>query len=371
MASFAIDTRWAESQVAGAGTKTYIESLVRALVEIDRENRYTLWGSPLPVSGPNLRHKRFSGEYRRAWQLIWKTVGWPPVDLIGPRCNLWHFTNYVAPPTTRPFVLSILDLTFVHHPEFVEPKNLEYLRRFVPDSLDRAEQVLAISQATKDAILEEFEIPAGKVRVTPLACDQAFFEPVGDDEIAGIKSKYGIDENYFLAVGTLEPRKNLKTLLLAFAGMRKATADQLVVVGGQGWLFEETQELLRKLGLGSRVIFTDYAPRSELPALYAGAKAFVFPSFYEGFGIPVLESMASGTPVISSNTSSLPEVGGGAALYFDPGDTKALKLALERILSDEALRDRLAEAGHEQAAQFSWRRTAELTLIAYKKALGR
>ena len=367
--SFAIDTRWVESRVAAAGTKTYIEALVRALAAIDHENKYCLWGGPVKVSGPNFRTKSFSGYYRRAWQLVWKTVGWPSADLVGPRANLWHFTNYVAPPTRKPFVLSILDLSFVKHPEFTEPKNLEYLRKFVPDSLERANQILAISQATKDAIVEEFETDPGKIRVTQLACDPAFFEPVGEEQIRRIKDKYEIEGDYFLAVGTLEPRKNLKNLLMALAGMRKSTTDQLVVVGGQGWLFDETQELIRKLGLGSRVVFTNYAPQSELPALYAGAKLFVFPSFYEGFGIPVLEAMAAGTPVICSNTSSLPEVGGGAALYFDPADVKGLRLALERALADDALRERLAEAGREQAAKFSWEATAEKTLIAYKKAL--
>ncbi len=367
--TFAIDTRWLESSVAAAGTSTYINSLARALVRLDQENRYRTWGAPVGITAPNLSHKQFGGYYRRAWQLWWKTVGWPTSDLVGPRADLWHFTNYVAPPTGRPFVLSVLDLSFVRHPEFTEPANLEYLRRFVPDSLERANQIVAISQATKDAIVDEFGTPSGKIRVTPLAADPSFGQPVSEEQLARVQDKYGIEGDYFLAVGTLEPRKNLRNLLLAFAGIRKHTSEQLVVVGGQGWLFDETKELLRKLGLGDRVIFTGYAPAGELPALYAGAKLFVFPTFYEGFGIPVLEAMLAGTPVICSNTSSLPEVAGAAALYFDPNDTKALELALRRTLQDEPLRTRLAEAGREQAAQFSWERTAELTLAAYRKAL--
>lgn len=361
----AIDTRWVEGRVAAAGTKTYIESLVKGILRHDQANRYHLWGAPLTVTAPNAHNYTFTGNYRRAWQLIWKTIGWPGVDLIGPPADLWHFTNYVAPPTRKPFVLSVLDLTFVHHPEFVEPKNLEYLRRFVPDSLERAEKVITISEATKEALLAEFKLPLDKVVVTPLAADPAFIEPVPPEELARIKEKYGIDRDYFLAVGTLEPRKNLKSLLLAFAAIRKQTTEQLVVVGGQGWLFEETQALLDKLGLGSRVIFTDYAPGRELPALYQAAKLFVFPSHYEGFGIPVLEAMAAGTPVISSNAASLPEVGGAAALYFDPEDVEALKFALQRTLGDPELRKRLVEAGREQAATFSWDITAAETLKVY------
>lgn len=370
--TFTIDTRWVESAVAAAGTKTYIEQLVKALLALDQENRYHLWGSPLEVTAPNAHNFNFHGYWRRAWQLAWKTVGWPPVDLVAPKASadLWHFTNYVAPPTRKPFVLSILDLTFVTHPEFVEPKNLEYLKQFVPDSLARASHIVAISEATREAVLREFKVPAGKITATPLAADPRFGKELPPEELSRIKEKYGIEGDYVLAVGTLEPRKNLKNLLLAFAAMRKNTSEQLVVAGGHGWLFDETEQLLRKLGLGSRTILTGYVPDRELPGLYQGAKAFVFPSHYEGFGLPILEAMLAGTPVVTANTSSMPEVGGTAALYFDPSDTKGLRLALERVLTDEPLRERLIEAGREQAGKFSWQETARKTLGAYYKALG-
>ncbi len=368
--TFTIDTRWVESAVAVAGTRTYIEQLVKALLAYDHENRYHLWGGPIETTAPNAHNFRFQGNWRRGWQLLWKTLGWPPVDLIGPSADVWHFTNYVAPPVRKPFVLSILDLSFVTHPEYTEPKNLEYLRKFVPDSLARAAQVVAISDATREAVLKEFKLPAAKVTTTPLAANPVYGKAVPDEEISRIRAKYGIDRDYVLAVGTLEPRKNLKNLLLAFAAMRRNTTEQLVVAGGHGWLFDETEALLKKLGLGNRVILTGYVPDRELPALYQGAKVFVFPSHYEGFGLPILEAMMGGTPVISSNTSSMPEVGGTAALYFDPSDTKGLRLAIERVLGDEALRERLGEAGKEQAARFSWEETARKTLGAYHKALG-
>lgn len=364
-----IDTRWLEGKAAAAGTNTYIQSLVRSLLAQDSETHYQLWGSPVDVSAPNVHQIHFSGAYRRAWQLAWKTVGWPKLERVGPTVDLWHFTNYVAPPTSTPFVISILDLSFVHHPEYTDPTFLPYLQKFVPDTLARAEQVIAISEATKRAIVDEYHLPEQKITVTPLAGDARYATVATPDEIAVIKDKYGIEGEYFLAVGTLEPRKNLKALLLAFAAIRRETTEQLVIVGGQGWLFEETQELLRKLGLGNRVIFTGYAPTAELPALYQGAKLFVFPSHYEGFGLPVLEAMMSGTAVICSNTSSLPEVGGEAVLYFDPADTDALKGTLLRALADHALRERLVEAGRKQAATFSWDRTSEQTLAVYRAAL--
>lgn len=368
--TFAIDTRWAESKVAAAGTKTYIESLVRSLLALDHVNRYHLWGAPLTVTAPNAHNFNFTGNYRRAWQLVWKTIGWPTVDLPGPPADLWHFTNYIAPPTRKPFALSVLDLSFVKHPDFTEPANLEYLRRFLPDSLERANHIITISESSRDDLIKEYQLPLDKVTVTHLAADPSFARAVTDQESSRIKEKYGIEGDYFLAVGTLEPRKNLKNLFLAFAASRKATTEQLVVVGGQGWLFDETEALLKKLGLGSRVILTGYVPKGELPVLYSGAKLFVFPSHYEGFGMPVLEAMLAGTPVICSNTSSMPEVGGAAALYFDPDDTKALRLALERVLTDGDLRMRLADAGREQAAKFSWAETARKTLGVYHKALG-
>lgn len=365
--TFAIDTRWVDEESAGTGR--YIESLTQALLRLDHRNRYHLWGTPLTVTAPNVHNYPFTGNYRRAWQLVWKTIGWPTVDLVGPSADLWHFTNYVAAPTHRPYVVTVNDLAFVEHPDFVEPKNLSYLKRFVPETLDAARQILAISEATKEALLTTYKLPAERITVTPLAADSAFSVPVPADDIRRVTQRYGIDRDYVLAVGTLEPRKNLRSLLLAWAGLRKEVNEQLVVAGGQGWLFEETQSLLAKLGLGNKVIFTDYVPKSELPALYQGAKVFVFPSYYEGFGIPVLEAMAAGTPVLCSNTSSLPEVADTAALYFDPEDVEALKLAVRRALGDKPLRDRLRAAGKERAAGFSWEQTAQATLAAYEQAL--
>ncbi|MDP3999869.1 MAG: glycosyltransferase family 1 protein [bacterium] len=371
--TFNIDTRWLESRTATGGTGIYIKKLVPALLKLDTVNRYHLWGSPVKMSGvtaQNVHSFPFQGNWRRGWQLLWKTVGWPPVDLPGPRCDLWHFTNYVAPPTRKPFVVTIHDLTFVKYREYVEPKNLAYLERFVPDTLQRAGQIIAVSESTRDGIVDAFKISRNKITVVPHAADPRFGEEQDPVATGRIAKKYGIDRDYLLTVGTLEPRKNLKTLFLAFSALRKHVREQLVVVGGKGWLFEETQQLIRKLGLADRVILTGFVPDAELPALYAGAKAFVFPSHYEGFGIPLLEAMTSGTPVVTSNTSSMPEVAGSAALYFDPDDDKGMRLAIERVLGDAKLRQRLVGAGHEQAARFSWERTAHRTLGAYYKALG-
>lgn len=371
--TFTIDTRWLESRTATGGTGMYIKELVPALLKLDTVNRYQLWGSPVRTPGAsaqNVRTYPFEGNWRRGWQLLWKTVGWPPAELPGPRGDLWHFTNYVAPPCRKPFVVTVHDLTFVKHPEFVEPKNLKYLERFVPDTLQRAAQIIAVSEATREGLVDAFKVSRNKVTVVPHAADPRFGREQDPAATGRIAKKYGIDRDYLLTVGTLEPRKNLKTLFLAFSALRKSTKEQLVVVGGKGWLFEETRRMIGKLGLTDRVILTGFVPDAEMPALFAGAKAFVFPSHYEGFGIPLLEAMTAGTPVVTSNTSSMPEVAGTAALYFDPDDDKGMRLAIERVLEDRKLRQRLVAAGHEQAARFTWERTAHKTLGAYHKALG-
>ena len=365
------DTRWLEGPAPAAGIATYIRSLLAELARIDRQNEYSLWGENIPTGSPSVRHARFTGLYRRAWQLAWKTLRWPSIRWVAPAVDLWHFTNFVAPPTDKPFVLTVYDLTFVEHPEFVEPKNLAYLRRFVPESLARAAQVITISDAMRNGIIDQFGLSESKVtRIYP-AFDQRFLRRVQADEIIGVKQRYGIGGDYLITVGTLEPRKNLRGLLQAFAQMSAGMSEYLVVVGGQGWLFEETRALLQKLGLGSRVILTGYVPQADLAVLYHGAKLFIFPSHYEGFGIPLLEAMAAGLPVACSNTSSLPEIAGAAAVYFDPNDPESMKIAIRRILTDAPLRDALRRAGSERIQHFSWERTAKETLTIYEEVAGR
>lgn len=349
----------------------YVRSTLSELVKLDAQNEYCLWGEDIPTGTPNVHHFPFGGWHRRGWQLVWKTLGWPDVRWVAPSVDLWHFTNFVAPPTDKPFVLTAYDLTFIEHPDFVEAKNLVYLQRLVPDSLTRAAHVITISDTMRDAIIDQFRLPESKVSTIYPAFDGCFARPVDADEILSVKQRYGIDGDYVITVGTLEPRKNLRGLLQAFAQMSANRSEHLVVVGGQGWLFAETRALLEKLGLGSRVILTGYVSQADLTVLYHGAVLFVFPSYYEGFGIPLLEAMAARVPVACSNTSSLPEVAGAAAVYFDPGDPESIGSAITRALDDARLRDVLRYAGTERIQHFSWERTAKQTLEIYQEAAGR
>ena len=181
--------------------------------------------------------------------------------------------------------------------------------------------------------------------------------------IEAIKARYNIAGDYILFVGTLQPRKNLIRLIEAFSNLQSPISNiQLIIAGKKGWLYEETFRQVEELGLEWKVVFTDYAPEGDLPALLSGASLFVFPSLYEGFGLPVLEAMACGTPVVCSNVSSLPEVAGEAAILVDPLDVEELATAMERVLGDEELRAELTERGFEQARRFSWEKCARQTL---------
>lgn len=366
-ARITLDTRPLHLPASGIGQ--YVLGLIRGLAALEDDNRYLLWGAAVEPPDERFSVREFGGRRRWLSEVYWKRLSVPPVDLIAPATNLWHFTNYVGLPTRRPYVVTVCDLGYLYHPEFVQPDHLAFLRRFFPDTVRRAERVVAISETTKAGLMEEFELADERVAVTPLACHPEFFARANADEVDAVKRKHGISGPYLLAVGTLEPRKNLGTLLSAFAGVASDYDASLVVAGGKGWLFEETMSLLDSLDIADRVILTGYVPQDEMPALYQGAEVFVFPSRYEGFGIPVLEAMASGTPVACSATSSLPEVAGDAAAYFPARDPAAMEETLRRLLASDAERERLVAAGRAHVSSFSWERTARATLDVYRQAL--
>lgn len=366
--TFAVDTRWLKTPATGVGT--YIRSTIEALARLDTVNRYKLWGAAVSTGNPHFSYHRFGGRWQWWWEKWWNHFNHPSLDMVGPRADLWHFTNYGALPTSKPYVVSVCDLAWLYYPEQVLPTHLDYLKAYVPKSLQRAAHVLTISEATKKDIVKEFGVPASRISVTHLAAGPQFAKPASGQKVAYLKQKYGIEGDYLLAVGTLEPRKNLRTLLEALvtpAG-RKLNLP-LVVVGGQGWRAEEARELIAKLGLSNRVILTGYVPDEELPALYCGAKLFVFPSVYEGFGIPVVEAMTAGAAVITTKVSAIPEVAGKAARYVDPANAGELAEVITELLGDSKQRLALIKAGRKQAAKFSWEQTAKGTLDVYQKVL--
>jgi glycosyltransferase involved in cell wall biosynthesis len=238
----------------------------------------------------------------------------------------------------------------------------------MPRFLRAADAVIAVSECTKRDAIRFYRIPEEKITVIYEGVNPRF-RPASPEAIAAVRARYGLPERFILYVGTIEPRKNLTTLLEAFHHLLATYDLRLVIVGKKGWLYERFFRRLRELGLENRVLFTGYVPDEDLPAIYSAADLFVFPSLYEGFGLPVLEAMACGTPVICSNTSSLPEVAGDAALLVDPTDARALTGAMEQVLTNERLWATLRAKGMERARGFTWEKAAYRTWEVYQQVI--
>jgi glycosyltransferase involved in cell wall biosynthesis len=237
-----------------------------------------------------------------------------------------------------------------------------------------ASHVIASSEFTRRDIIETYNVAGSRVSVVPLAASP-HFRPVSEaEELRRVRRVYGIEGDYILAVGSIQPRKNLARLFRAYSDLRrKRTRDklpQLLIVGKLAWLYDETLRAVEECGVGDAVKFTGYVPEIDLPALYSGALCFVYPSYFEGFGLPPLEAMRCGTPVIAGDRTSLPEVVGDAGLLVDPFDTDAIAAAVARLIDDKTLRALLSERGLARATQFDWRETARLTLEIYRRATG-
>ena len=284
---------------------------------------------------------------------------------------LLHCT-YVAPPRSPvPTVVTVHDVSFVRFPEAFTLRDRALLGTAVPYSARRARAVITPSEHARREVVELLGIPEQRVHVTPEASGPEF-RPVAPAERAEALRRCGVDGPFVLALGNLQPRKNLRRLLDAWRRLREADlleGHRLVLAGGAHGKREPVARIVAEAGLGDSVLFPGYVPHADLPALYSGATAFVYPSIYEGFGLPVLEAMACGAPVACSNAASLPEVAGDAALLFDPLDSDAIAASLGALLADEGLRAALVARGCSRAAGFSWAACARRTLAAYESAL--
>jgi len=297
-----------------------------------------------------------------------------------PRPNVFFSPTHYAPRFSPiPTVISIMDLSYIHFPELFKKSDLYQLMNWTAYSVRNAKKVLTISQASKDDIIKVYRVPEDRVVVTYPGIKQELGIMNRESGISRIKKKYGIEGNYILFVGTLQPRKNIVRLIEAFSHVilrSKATKDLdsssrpvgtqndigLIIVGKKGWLYEDILRAPKKFGIEDRVKFLDFVSDEDLTLFYQNALCFVLPSLYEGFGLPVLEAMQYGCPVITSNVSSLPEAGGDAALYIDPLNVDDIALKIKMIIEDKKLRDNLIEKGKKQAARFSWEKTARETL---------
>jgi glycosyltransferase involved in cell wall biosynthesis len=367
-----IDATAMPLQRTGAGN--YIFNLIRALVRVDRSNEYVVFGktaheAELAMNEPNVRFVRrdFAG---RGVRLAWEQLGLPG-QARAHLLDVLHSPHYTMPlrhPTRS--VVTFCDMTFLLHPDLHQAVKRVFFPAIMRLSARRADRLIAISESTRDDLVRMWGVDRSRIAAIPLAADTGY-RPRSPEEIAETCGRHGLRPGgYILYVGVLEPRKNVDRLVEAFGRVAKELPGvDLVIAGRRGWMYDQIFRQVEALGLHERVRFTGYVANEELPALYAGARLFAYPSKYEGFGLPVLEAMSCGTPVITTNVSSMPEVAGDAAVLVEPDDVAGLAAALLRVSDDHALRNQLACRGLARAKAFSWERCARETIAVYEAAV--
>jgi glycosyltransferase involved in cell wall biosynthesis len=356
-----------------AGVSNYVEALLTGLGAIDRHNRYTVYttrglGASALQLPPNFAVRpsilpTINPRVRVPWEQFIA-----PILLRAAGVDVYHGVLNVMPLLTNvPSVVTIHDLSPFFFPQTFRRVNRTYTRWAVRVAARRASMLLAVSEFTRSEIVRWLDVPPERVVVTHDAAD-ARFAPPAANELAVFRRRHGLPERFILFLGTLEPRKNLPRLIEAYAQIAAEVDAPLLIGGARGWLYDEILARAEELQLGRRLQFIGYIPQEEQHLWYAAATVFAFPSLYEGFGMPPLEAMACGTPVVASNTSSLPEVVGDAGIMVSPYDTDGLAAALQRVLGDAELRAELRGRGLQRARQFTWDETARRTLDVYARA---
>ncbi|GAC1485941.1 MAG: glycosyltransferase family 1 protein [Ktedonobacteraceae bacterium] len=361
----------------GAGIGQYVRSLVNAMLDQDSHNRYTLITSGRPThEQPFPRAENVCGRSLvipdRYLTILWYRLHFPLLAnyFTGP-ADIYHGLDFVLPPLSKKTrkVVTVYDLAFLEHPETAVPSLAAYLNKVVPEAVERADVVAAISHTTKQALIKHYHASAEKITVIPCGVGAQFQRVTDPVLVEETRRKFDLQQPFLFSVGTLEPRKNHIGLIRAFYEVQQRHKSSLIlaIAGGKGWMYEETQNVVRELKLEDRVRFLGRISERELITLYSLAEMFAFPSFFEGFGIPPLEAMACGAPVITSNTSSLPEVAGDAALLVDPHDIHALADAIQRLAENEQLREELRQKGYRQAQRYTWSGAAAKMLAVYQR----
>jgi glycosyltransferase involved in cell wall biosynthesis len=341
------------------GTETYAYQLIRAMASLARQDvRLRLYTHQSPQhapwpGGPDVETRVIP--FPRLWthlRLAAEISRRPPDVLFVPA----HVLPLYCPV---PAVVTVHDLAYRHHPETYTPFQRRYLDWSTRRHTRLARHLIADSAATRDDLVAQYGADPASISVVHLGVDPSL-QPVADP--AGTLARYSIEGQYILYIGTLQPRKNLLRLVEAFHIIRQQTAARLVLAGGKGWLYDEIFARVQALNLSERVIFPGFVAEADKAALISGAAVYAYPSLYEGFGLPILEAMACGTPVLTGHTSSLPEVAGDAALLVDPYDVEAIAAGLLRLLTDDAMRADLVAKGFQRAQTFSWDKAARQAL---------
>jgi glycosyltransferase involved in cell wall biosynthesis len=360
----------------GTGTASYTQNLVKNLLRIDRKNEYVFFGSSLrqKKSIADFCESVDSGSKSNVFplppiflELLWNKWHKIPVERFTGPLDIFHTSDWLEPPSRCPKVTTIHDLAILKYPETFMPKGkhdiVENQKRKLEWVKKEARLVIAVSENTKKDIVELLGIPAKKIRVIYEAPGEEFY-PREKEEIENVRQKYQITGDYILAVGTREPRKNLERTIRAMSSLTGVTPVKglpLVIVGKFGWGGEEKFKVQR-----SKFKVLGYVPQGDLPALYSGASCFVYPSLYEGFGLPVLEAMACGCPVVNSRVSSLPEIAGEAAVLVDPLEVDDIARGIKEAIGR---REEMVKKGLKRVKLFSWEKCARETLEVYKEAV--
>jgi glycosyltransferase involved in cell wall biosynthesis len=371
-----------------SGVGRYVRGLTRALSELEDVHQYTYFTPPVFAQKlPNISEQQVLSARRsmllRRWpkpEQVQLAGDWVRRKLFSIG-SAWKNFDVYHEPNAVPFgfpartVVTVLDLSILKHPETHPEVRVKLVNRHFENGIQRATRIIAISQFTAKELMDHFGISQDQIDVIYLAADERF-RPLDKTLVERYKREKGLPEEYILFVGTIEPRKNLKVLLQAYAKLHLGVQRKypLVIAGNKGWQidrspYDEIKNLAEDLGLGEKIIFTGYVYDKELPYIYNGASIFVYPSIYEGFGLPPLEAMSCGIPVICSNAASLPEIVEDAGLLISPYDSTAWADAILQLLSDTGMQKDYRQRGLQQAAKFTWERCARQTLNTYQRTV--
>ena len=366
------------------GSGRYIINLIRNLLKIDRENTYVFTGrfttgEYLPIiydlksNHPENKIKldlyhTTSGKLR-----LWNKFRFPAVEFLGFKADILHCPDYLIPPTlNRNIVLTIHDLAFIRFPEFNFDWFIKKYTREVKKNAHISKKIIADSESTGNDIVKFFKIDPARVEVIYLAADNIFKKLSENEKDINVLKKYKINKKYIFSVGTIEPRKNFVVLIKAFNNIKQSkigSGYKLVIVGRTGWKSEAAYQEREKSPYREDILFTGRVPDQDLVQIYNQAELFVYPSLFEGFGLPPLEAMSCGLPVIASDTSSLKEVIGDAGILATAGDESELKKQILYVLGNEAIKEELKGKSLIRAKKFSWEETAQKTLDIYNKTI--
>ena len=364
-----IDIQAAVDQRAGVGR--YTRALVEGLAAFKGDDEVSLFCFDFTRRGdrflvPGTRRNAVRWFPGRVAQALWKTVGCPPFNWFSGRADVYHFPNFIIPPlSSGKTVVTIHDVSFIRHAAFTEAGNLSYLKSRMADTVRRADAIITDSAFSAGEIMGLLQAPADRVIPIPLGLSEHITRPSAE-AITRFRAENRLERPYLLMVGTLEPRKNHAFLIRLFERLTDFDGD-LVIAGMRGWHDAAILEQMRRSPRAAAIRYVEYVPDSDLPALYAGAELFLFPSFYEGFGFPPLEAMRCGVPVISSTGGSLAEVLGAGARLIATYDLDAWIAEIRQILGSATARKTLIDSGGRQAAHFSWAETARQTWAVYRK----